>query len=199
MTNAATEPSIAARPLRADAARNRASVLAAARETFATEGLEADVASIAERAGVGVGTLYRHFPTKEALLQALTAEHFERLAEIAEQARAEGGSPWEVLERMIWNTADATASDHGMCEVLAAVPPAASRMPARSRLREVSAEIVAAAVAAGSARADATADDVPMMMCGFGKIAALQRRGGGPAGLDWRRYLTIMLDGLRAR
>jgi hypothetical protein len=74
-----------------------------------------------------------------------------------------------------------------------------SAMPASSRLRGVGAGLVKAAVAEGSARPDASGDDIPMMMCGFGKIASLERRGGGPAGLSWRRYLTIMLDGLRAR
>jgi len=188
-----------ARPLRADAARNRASVLAAARRAFAEEGLDADMASIAERADVGVGTVYRHFPTKEALLSALASDHFAKLAEIAETSAAEGGTSWDVVERMVWRTAGHSAGDHGMCEVLARASPTLRAVPAAARLRELSGTLVQAAVDEGSVRADATADDIPMMMCGFGKIAALQRQGGGPSGLDWRRYLTIMLDGLRAR
>ena len=187
------------RPQRADAVRNRASVLEAARDTFAEEGLDADMASIAQRAGVGVGTVYRHFPTKDALLAALMSEHFERLVAIAERAEAERASPWEAIEQMVWNCAERSAEDHGLCEILAQAPAQIGSLEAAQRLREVSGRIVAAGVAEGSVRADATVADVPMMMCGFGKIAALQRRGGGPVGLDWHRYLTIMLDGLRAR
>jgi AcrR family transcriptional regulator len=198
MTSLETQPGTVERPLRADAARNRAKVLAGAREVIADEGLEAEMASIAERADVGVGTVYRHFPTKEALLAALATAHFERLAEIAEASAAEGGAPWEAIERMVWRTATATAEDHGMCDVLAQAQPNIAAMPAAARLRDVSGSLVQAAVADGSARADATGDDIPMMMCGFGKIAALERRGDGARGLSWRRYLTIMLDGLRA-
>jgi AcrR family transcriptional regulator len=187
------------RPQRADAVRNRASVLEAAKAAFADEGLDADMASIAQRAGVGVGTVYRHFPTKDALLAALMSEHFERLVAIAERAEAEGASPWEAIEQMVWNCAERSAEDHGLCEILAQAPSEIGTLEAAVRLREVSGRMVAAGVAEGSVRADATVADIPMMMCGFGKIAALQRRGGGPQGLDWNRYLTIMLDGLRAR
>jgi AcrR family transcriptional regulator len=190
---------IVERPQRADAVRNRASVLEAARAAFAEEGLDADVASIAERAGVGVGTVYRHFPTKDALLAALISDHFERLVEIAERAEVEGSSPWEAIEQMVWNSAQRSAEDHGLCEILSQPPPLLGTLPASLRLREVSGRLVAAGVADGSVRPDATVADIPMMMCGFGKMAALQRRGVGPLGLDWRRYLTIMLDGLRAR
>jgi AcrR family transcriptional regulator len=174
-------------------------VLAAAREVFAGEGLGAEMVTIAEHADVGMGTVYRHFPTKEALLAALASAHFERLGAVAESSAAEGGAPWEVLERMIWSAAKATAEDHGMCEVLAQPQPNSIGVPAAARLREVTARVVKAAVEDCSARADLTGNDISMMMCGFGKIAALERRGGGPPGLSWRRYLTIMLDGLRAR
>ena len=157
------------------------------------------MASIAARAGVGVGTVYRHFPTKEALLVALTADHFERLGDIVEASLAEGGEPWAVFERTVWRTAEHSAVDHGMCEVLAQAPQSLVSSQAAGRLRELTGVMVQAAVADGSARADASIDDVPMMMCAFGKIAALQQAGAGPPNLSWKRYLTIMLDGLRAR
>src|SRR3954454_19496399 len=107
------------RPQRADAVRNRASVIEAAKAAFADEGLNADMASIAQRAGVGVGTVYRHFPTKDALLGALMSDHFERLVWIAEEAEAEGATPWESVEQMVWNCAKRSAEDHGLCENLA--------------------------------------------------------------------------------
>jgi AcrR family transcriptional regulator len=188
----------AERPQRADAVRNRASVLDAARAAFADEGLDADMASIAERAGVGVGTVYRHFPTKDALLEALMTDHFERLVEIAERAEADGASAWQCIEQMVWDCAERSAGDHALCEILSQPPPSLATLPASLHLREVSGRLVAAGVADGCVRADATSVDIPMMMCGFGKIAALQRRGVTP-GFDWHRYLTIMLDGLRAR
>jgi AcrR family transcriptional regulator len=190
------ETPIAERPPRADAVRNRAKVLAAARETFAHEGLEAEVAAIAERAGVGVGTVYRHFPTKVALLTALTEDHFERLAEIVEEASAEGGGSWEVIERMVWATAERTASDTGMCEVLSSRPKESADLPAAIRLRTLTDGLVDDALAEGTIRPDATSDDIPMIMCGFGRIAAASRAG---APMDWRRYLRLMLDGLSAR
>jgi AcrR family transcriptional regulator len=186
------------RPQRADAVRNRAAVIEAAKAAFADEGLDADMASIAERAGVGVGTVYRHFPTKDALLAALMTDHFERLVDIAERAEAEGGSPWEAIEKLVWDCAQRSAEDHALCEILSQPPPLLATLPAPQKLGEVSGRLVAAGVADGSVRPDATAADIPMMMCGFGKIAALQRRGTAP-GTDWHRYLTIMLDGLRAR
>ncbi len=183
------------RPLRADAQRNRASVLIGARRAFREEGLDADMASIAQRAGVGVGTVYRHFPTKDALLEALTIDHFERLAEIVEGIESRATDPWTAVEQQIWQTATYTAEDFGMCEVLSRAPPTTSGTPASRRLREASWRIVEKARAAGVVRTDATPDDIPLMMCGFGRIAAAQRAG---APVDWRRYLEIMVDGLRA-
>ena len=182
--------------MRADAARNRAKVLVAARKTFAGEGLECEVAAIAERAGVGVGTVYRHFPTKAALLTALTEDHFEQLIEIGERSAEAGGTAWEVVERMIWDAAERTADDHGMCEVLSRMPKESAGLPASQRLRELTGGMVEAAIAEGTMRDDATIDDIPMMMCGFGRVAAAQRDG---APMDWRRYLRVMLDGMRAR
>jgi AcrR family transcriptional regulator len=191
-----TDLPIAARSTRADAVRNRAKVLAGARRAFAEEGLDADMASIAKRAGVGVGTVYRHFETKDALLRALAIDHFEHLAAIVAQVIAERLEPWEALEQTIWRTATYSADDVGMCEVLARQPPDLAATPAAQELRSLTAEVVEAAKLAGAARADASAGDVPMLMCGFGRIAAMDQAGGP---VDWRRYLQIMLDGLRAR
>ena len=191
-----TETATPERPMRADAARNRAKVLAAARETFAVEGLEAEVAAIADRAGVGVGTVYRHFPTKVALLTALTEDHFEKLGDIVEEASTQEGTAWDRIEAMVWATAERTAGDSGMCEVLASKPKESAGLPAAIRLRELTGRLVEEARVEGAIRDDATIDDIPMMMCGFGRIAAAQA-GGSP--MDWRRYLRLMLDGLHAR
>ena len=84
-------PGCAAKPLRADARRNRERILKAARAVFADQGIDAQIDDVAKRAKVGVGTVYRHFPTKEALLDALVRERFEEIAQFAEEALAPRG------------------------------------------------------------------------------------------------------------
>jgi AcrR family transcriptional regulator len=188
---------IAQRPLRADARRNHEKVAAAAAAAFAHSGLEAQVGDIARRAGVGVGTVYRHFPTKEALVEALAAEHFERLADIAEGALGERGEPWETFTAAIWRSANAAAADAAWCEIIGGHPRAARAVsPGQLRLTTAMTALIGRAQAAGSMREDATVGDIKTIMCGFGHVAAAQRAG---AGLDWERYMEIALDGLRAR
>ena len=189
----------AQRPLRADARRNRAKLVAAAAAAFAEAGLDAQVEDIARRAGVGVGTLYRHFPTKDALIAALAEEHFERLADTIEAAleAGESGDGWETFTATIWRIADTVAADVAWCEIVGGHPTAvqaASR--GQHRLAAATATLVARAQQSGRMRADVTFADISTIMCGFGHIAAAQRAG---AALDWKRYLEIALDGLRAR
>jgi AcrR family transcriptional regulator len=188
---------IAPRPLRADARRNREKILAAAATTFSQGGLDSQVEDIARRAGVGVGTVYRHFPTKDTLITALVDGHFERLADIVEAALAEGGDPWEVFATAIWRAAEPAASDLAWCEIIGGYQTAIdAALPGKVRLSTATAALMEPAQAAGLMRADATAQDVGAIMCGLGHVATAQRAG---APLDWRRYLTIALDGLRAR
>ena len=185
------------RPLRADARRNREKILAAAAAAFATSGLDAQVEDIARGAGLGVGTVYRHFPTKETLVSALAQEHFQRLAETLEAALAEEGDGWEIFSAAIWRAATAAAGDVAWCEIIAGDPGAvAAAARGQERVAAATATLIARAQAAGAMREDATVEDVRTMMCGFGHIAAGQRAG---APLDWKRYLAIALDGLRAR
>ena len=183
--------------MRADAARNRAKVLAGARKAFGSEGLDADMAEVARQAGVGVGTVYRHFPTKDALTTALAVDHFEQMTTMTEEALAAGGDPWDAFEGLIRRAAEHTAGDLGMCEVLAQPTTiVAIQGQATERLRAATYALVERAKEAGALRADADAWDVPTIMCGFGKIAVVEARGGE---LSWRRYLQIALDGMRAR
>jgi AcrR family transcriptional regulator len=188
---------IAARPLRADARRNREKILTAAAAAFAQSGIEAQVEDIARRAGVGVGTVYRHFPTKDALVAAMAEEHFSRLSGAIEKALEERGEPWDVFVATIWNSASEAVADIASCEIMAGHPSAVGAVAAgRERLSAATAKLIARAQASGAMRADATVEDIRTIMCGFGHVAAAQRAG---APLDWRRYLTIALDGLRAR
>ncbi|MCA1682892.1 MAG: TetR/AcrR family transcriptional regulator [Actinobacteria bacterium] len=185
------------RPLRADARRNREKVLAAATAAFAETGFDAQVEDIARRAGVGVGTVYRHFPTKDALVDALAETHFGHLADLLEAALQREGDPWEIFVDTIWKAAAPAVADIGSCEIIAGHPRASDAAPlSRERLNAASDKLIARAQASGSMRADATTDDIATIMCGFGHIAAA-RRAGSP--LSWERYLTIALDGLRAR
>ena len=185
------------RPLRADARRNREKILAAAAAAFATSGLDAQVEDIARGAGLGVGTVYRHFPTKETLVSALAQEHFEQLADTLEAALAEEGDGWEIFSAAIWRAATAAVGDVAWCEIIAGDPGAvAAAARGQERVAAATATLIVRAQAAGAMRDDATVEDVRTMMCGFGHIAAGQRAG---APLDWKRYLAIALDGLRAR
>jgi AcrR family transcriptional regulator len=188
---------VAHRPLRADARRNREKILAAAAAAFGQSGLESQVEDIARRAGVGVGTVYRHFPTKDALVMALTEAHFDRLADTVESALAEGGDPWDVFATAIWRAAEPAAADVAWCEIIASHPSAISGgLRGQERLARATGTLIERAQAAGQMRADATGRDVRAIMCGLGHVATAQRAG---APLDWRRYLEIALDGLRAR
>jgi AcrR family transcriptional regulator len=188
---------IAHRPLRADARRNREKILAAAAVAFGQSGLACQVEDIARRAGVGVGTVYRHFPTKDALVAALAEAHFERLADTVEAALDEAGDPWDVFAAAIWRAAEPAAADVAWCEIIAGHPSAIDgARRAQQRLAAATAALLERAQAAGLMRNDATVQDVRALMCGLGHVATAQRAG---APLDWRRYLEVALDGLRAR
>ncbi|MDP2713090.1 MAG: helix-turn-helix domain-containing protein [Solirubrobacteraceae bacterium] len=189
--------SIAHRPLRADARRNHEKIIVAASAALAESGLDVQVEDIARRAGVGIGTLYRHFPTKDALVEALAEQRFDRLADTVEAALDEPGDAWETFAATIWRAANAMATDIAWCEITAGHPSAVeTASQGKQRLTAVTATLIARAQAAGAMRAEVTVEDVSTIMCGFGHVAAAQRAG---APFDWERYLTIALDGLRAR
>jgi AcrR family transcriptional regulator len=187
--------SVTERALRSDARRNRESVLDAARDCFAQAGLDAQMDDIAAAAGVGVGTVYRHFPTKQALAEAIAADHFDRLAASAREGLEED-DPWEGFATFLRSSAQAQAGDRALAEVMAAEPEvmcdAANR---RADLHEALAELVRRAQTAGKLRRDLVPADVPMLICGIGR--ATLAGSSGPT-MSTRRYLEIMLDGLRA-
>ena len=184
------------KPLRADARRNREKVLAAAAAAFGDAGLDAQVEDVARRAGLGVGTVYRHFPTKDALIAALAEAHFAQIADIVEQA-APADDAWRAFAGAIWQGAETTAGNVALCEIIGGHPRAVeTAATGQRRLGAAIARLIDGARAQGTIRDDVTVQDVQTMMCGFGHVAAAQRAGGPQ---DWRRYLTIALDGLRAR
>src|SRR5690349_10916702 len=106
------------RPLRADARRNRERVLEAARAVFAEHGRDAQMDDVAKKAGVGVGTVYRHFPTKEALIEALVVDSFQKIALRAEAA-LQADDAWDALASTLWAGAEILAADRALSEVFA--------------------------------------------------------------------------------
>jgi AcrR family transcriptional regulator len=180
----------AARPLRADARRNRERILKAARAVFAEQGTHSQIDDVAKRAKVGVGTVYRHFPTKEALLDALVRERFEEIAGYALEA-LEREDAWEGFCELIWRAAERNAADMAFCEAVAFTDQ--SRVVADVGLARSTEELIDRAKAAGRMRADASQADVPIMMSGASSVMRLN-----PSPDAWRRHIALMLDGLRA-
>jgi AcrR family transcriptional regulator len=182
------------RPLRADARRNRDRVLAAAREAFAEHGLEAQVDDVAYRAGVGVGTVYRHFPEKEALVEAMAAAGYEEMCSIARES-LEQGDPWEAFNDFMWRGARLHRHDRAQCEIHSTRPDVVQRVAGdKHQLLDLVAQLIDRGQKAGVIRADLSADDMPTIWCSLG--AAQQR---SPSDAPWERYLQVVLDGLRAR
>ncbi len=179
------------RPLRADARRNRAAILAAARAVFAKQGRDAQVDDVARRAKVGVGTLYRHFPTKEALLLALAEDKFRRLAGLAADS-LKMEDPWDAIEDFLYRGADMHASDRSLGEALMFEPAMMREAALRTEgLVESIDALVQRAQAAGAMRADARWEDIPMVFCALSSI-------DGPPRASWQRMLALIVAGLRA-
>lgn len=180
----------ATRPQRADARRNRERILEAARTVFAAHGGDAQIDDIARAAGVGVGTVYRHFPHKEALLGELLRQKFSMLADTVEQA-LEVEDPWESFAGMMRANAAICAKDVGVHQAVARGPVAWEYAAAElGRLRHVTTRMIDRAQAAGVMRMDFVVDDIPMLMTGL--TATM-----GVAEYDWRRHLELLLAGLR--
>ncbi|HEY1276972.1 MAG TPA: helix-turn-helix domain-containing protein [Thermoleophilaceae bacterium] len=184
----------AARPLRADARRNRERVLDAARASFREYGRNAQMDDVARRAGVGVGTVYRHFPDKAALVEALVSERFREFAEDGRRALEEEDDVWEAFTGWLMRCGEWQESDRAFCEYLTnAVPHETKALVAeREGLQEVDRLFIEKGKRAGVIRDDARPDDIPLIMAG---IAATARTGGIG---NWRRHLHIALDGLRS-
>jgi AcrR family transcriptional regulator len=181
------------RPLRADARRNREAIVAAARELFALHGPTTPMDDIAARAGVGVGTVYRHFPTKEALLTELVAEVFRGFTVAA--VRAQGISdPWTAFETMLRDCLAAMQRDAaGRDAIMRSDEIIWEGVEAdKAELNAAMQVVIDRAIADGSLRADFSAADVGPLLCG---ITATMHFMEGEA--TWQRQLEIMLAGVR--
>jgi AcrR family transcriptional regulator len=194
---APTQPRAPEGIMRADARRNRDAIVVAAYDLFAAQGIDAQMDDIARRAGVGVGTLYRHFPAKEDLLDAVIARRFERLAERAAHSvgLARAGQPWEAFEGYIQWSAEMQAGDRALSEAMATRSERMYAAAVGSGLVGQLEQLVELAQAAGALRADLVVEDIPALVCSVGAVAAGAVRG--PA-WRWDRVIAIWLDGVRA-
>jgi AcrR family transcriptional regulator len=188
-----TTPPTARKPLRADAQRNRDKIVAAAREAFSEFGLEAQMEDVARGAGVGVGTVYRHFPTKDALVRALVVDKMAAMAASAgpylERAQEDG---WDAFASFIRDCGQTHERDRALAQVISTQPATSFvDIAVDTGLMDAAGKLLAAAQEAGVARGDLVATDVGLMMCGMSAVLQSFGEAGG------RRYLELMLCGMR--
>ena len=192
MTATSEDP---ARQLRADARRNRERILEAAGEVFARDGVEAQVDDVARLAGVGVGTVYRHFPTKEALMAEIVRRKFREWIEQARAAVERDDEPFVVFGDLLRANAESCARD---AIVLNALSGAAENVweqadAEQEELLGLTELLLTRAQSAGTVRPAVLARDIPMLMCGLS--ASMLRSGPG---FDWRRHLELLIELMRA-
>lgn len=177
-------------PLRADAARNRESLLAAAITEFAEQGMDAPIAAIARRAGLGKGTVFRHFPTKDDLVAAIVLDRIARLTAEGERLSTADDAGAALLEFLTTAAQERERLDLSVLQGDLGAEVAA----AQTRMSAVIDALVDRAREQGAVRADITGADVMLLMCVPNDV--VKHLPSGPPGL-WRRYLAILFDGLR--
>jgi AcrR family transcriptional regulator len=183
---------VAQRPQRADARRNYEALITAARDAFAQDGTSASLEDIARRAGVGIGTLYRHFPTRQALLEAVYLEEVEEACRVAQEMATL--PPWDALAGWLRHFVGFAASKRALAQALMAYLDADAEVFGASRgaITAAGEPLLARAQEAGVARPDARFMDVVRMVSGIAVIPAVD-----PEQIE--RILDLALDGLRYR
>ena len=184
---------VPARSKRADALRNEKALLAAAAAVFVTSGVDAPIREIAARAGVGIGTIYRHFPARADLVVAVYRHQVEACAEAGPDLLASAGSPFAALRQWVDLFVDFLVTKHGLASMLQSESGGFEALHTYflDRLVPVCAELLEAAVSAGEARPGTGAHE---LMRGIGNLCA--GRGNDP-GYDPARLVELLLDGLR--
>ena len=191
----AASPTHSERPLRRDAERNRQRIIVAAREAFAEDGLSVTLDEIARRAGVGVGTIYRRFPDKEQLIDALFEDRMKEFAAEAERAML-AEDPWTGLVDFMQRATEQHACDRGFKEVALSGSHGLERVArARALMYPLVSRLVERAQADGSLRADVRPTDIPLLQLMLGSLSECTRNVDPDV---WRRFLGIITDGLRA-
>ena len=186
----------APRPLRRDAQRNRDAIIAAARQLFCDHGLEAPLEQIARHARVGIATLYRRFPSRAALLDAVLTDNLQAHIDAAEQALATD-DPWQGFAFYLEQSCRLQATDRGLNDVMGMrFPRATATEAAKTRLYELVGQVLDRAQQSGQLRADLTLEDLAFLNWANARILPAGRAAGAPDA--WRRYLGLLLDGCRA-
>jgi AcrR family transcriptional regulator len=187
-------PGTASRPLRKDAERNRERILVAARELFAEHGLTVTLDEIARHAGVGVGTVYRRFPDKELLIDALFEDRLGEIVAVATEA-TEIDDPWRGLAHFLERALELQAQDRALKELLLSTSDGHARVErGRAVVQPLVLGLLQRAQEAGVVRDDVAVSDLILIQHAAGEVAAYTREVSPEV---WRRILVVALDGLR--
>jgi AcrR family transcriptional regulator len=179
---------------RRDARRNNTLLVLAAREVFSERGVEAPLDEIARRAGLGIGTLYRHFPTREALVEAIFAERFDEFLAVAESALAEPDA-WVGLVGFLESTLELQSGDRVLKEIFLRYPPGEGRLTeTRQQMRRLFGELLDHAHEQGALRSDFVLPDLALLLWSFAPVIDATAEAAPEV---WRRHLHWVLDGLR--
>jgi len=183
------------RPLRKDAERNRQRIMQAAHEVFAQRGLDVSLDDVADHAGVGIGTVYRRFANKESLVEAVFEERLDQLVAIATESLQMEDS-WQGFVTLLERACAEQAIDRGLRDVVFGSAHSSDRVAiVRARMLPEASKVLHRAQADGHIRADLQHTDLPLIILTVSSVADYTRHAGGDT---WRRYLAIILDGLRA-
>jgi AcrR family transcriptional regulator len=180
--------------LRADARRNRDAIVNAAREAFAMHGLQTSLDDIAKCAGVGSGTLYRHFPKRDDLVAAVFTERMDELARAVDEALRDE-NPWRGFTVYVKRVCQAQAEDQGLAAIFAVGQGGEELADLRNRAYEGFNELIAAAKKSGELREDFTAEDIAALLMAN---AGIIERAGTVASDASERFVALALDGFRA-
>jgi AcrR family transcriptional regulator len=177
--------------LRADAQRNLERVLDAAAELFAERGCDVSVDEIAQRAGVGHATVFRRFPTKDALIAAVVSKQIAELIAFLEGA-LDGEDAGEAFRAFVWRAGELHAVNRGLQEGFTRCAEMSEVAEAKAELNTLVEQLIQRAQSAGALRSDIAADDVSSLVGG-----AILGAADSPDPDLWRRYVGVVLDGLR--
>ena len=185
-----------ARGLRADAVRNRAAILAVARDVFAEQGLEAPLEVIAARAGVGIATLYRRFPTREKLVAAALVEKIAQYAQAAERA-LEVPDPWAGFAWFVQRICELQACDRGLGDLLSMTLSAGEQIEElRGAANDKVIMLIERAKASGTLRDDFVGEDLLLLLIATAAVMQVTRADAPDA---WRRFVALALDAFRGQ
>jgi len=189
-----SEPVAVTISTRSDARRNRARLVGAARDLFAEKGVDVSVEEITQRAGVGMGTLYRHFAHKGDLIDAVLEDAFGEMLALAEQAAC-ADDAWAGFTGFLEHTLELRAQNRGIKDLVAAPEHGARHAEMRRRIRPLLRRVIERAQQQGALRADFTLDDLSSVFWSVARVIEMTQETSANS---WRRFLGYLLDGLRA-